>query len=295
MDITQIAGAILLFLFMLMVGLDLTPADFRRVFDTPRAIVVGTLGQILLLPILAFSVTQALGVSPVFSAGAVVLAVSPGAGASNVMVAFARANIALSVTLTAVASVLAVLTLPPIASFAIGGLLADAAAVEVPVGELMVQLAFSLLLPITLGVSVRANRPDIADRYLKVLQRVIVVGLVVVAVLFVSQNEAVTSEIGEGLEGGTTAMLAAGVWTVTAMALGWGIARLLRLEAADRFTFLIEFSTRNITVATLVALSGLGRIDLTLFSAVYATVGYPIAALAVTLRRVRLARAARGA
>ena len=81
------------------------------------------------------------------------------------------------------------------------------------------------------------------------------------------------------------ALLAAGVWTLSAMAIGWGVAGLLRLPADDRFTFLIEFSARNIAVATIVAMSGLGRIDLSFFSGVYAMVGYPLTATAVLLRR----------
>ena len=81
------------------------------------------------------------------------------------------------------------------------------------------------------------------------------------------------------------AFVAAGVWTLAAMAIGWGTAFALRLPAEDRFTFLIEFSARNIAVATIVAMSGLGRFDLTFFSGVYIAIGYPLAGAAVWLRR----------
>ena len=98
---TQILGNIVLFALMLVVGLELTVADFRRIAAAPRAVIVGTLGQIVLLPLMTWAVVVVFGVSPVFGAGAVLVAVSPGAGLSNVLAAVCGGNIALSVTLTA--------------------------------------------------------------------------------------------------------------------------------------------------------------------------------------------------
>ena len=79
-------------------------------------------------------------------------------------------------------------------------------------------------------------------------------------------------------------MLAAIVWTVAAMAIGWGLATLLDLSADDRFTFLIEFSARNIALAFIVAVSSLGRLDLALFSGAYAMTGFPMAIGLAVLR-----------
>ena len=91
-------------------------------------------------------------------------------------------------------------------------------------------------------------------------------------------------------EGSGVALAAAAVWTVSAMAIGWSLAALLRLSSEDRFTFLIEFSARNIAIASIVALSGLGRLDLTLFAGIYATVGYPLTGLLVFWHRRRVGR-----
>ena len=92
-------------------------------------------------------------------------------------------------------------------------------------------------------------------------------------------------------EGSGVALVAAGLWTLAAMAIGWTTATLLRLSPEDRFTFLIEFSARNIAVASIVALSGLGRVDLSFFSGVYMAVGYPMTAAAALWRRgARLGR-----
>ncbi len=278
---TQLAGLVPLFLLMLVVGLELTPADFKRVLATPRAIVVGTLAQILLLPAMTWAVVSALGLSPAFAAGAVLVAIAPGAGISNIFAALARVNVALSVTLTAIASVLAVVTLPIIASLALGELLGDATTVEVPVGGLMLQLAFSLLLPLSLGMALRTRYPERADKLAPTLQRVMIGAIVLVVVVSVAFSD--EEQLEYDIE--PVAFIAAGVWTLAAMLIGWTIATLLRLSTPDRFTFLIEFSARNIAISSIVALSGLGRIDLTFFSGVYGAVGFPLVAAVVLWRR----------
>lgn len=286
MDVTAITGPIVLFLLMTIVGMELTPADFRRVLQVPRAIVGGTLAQWLLLPPMTWAVVTLLGVNPVFGAGAVLVAVSPGAGISNVLVAVARANTALSVSLTATASAFAVVMLPLLASLGMGLFLDDAVAVEIPVALLIAQLAVALLLPIAFGMWLRARNPWGVLQYTALLQRItmIVIGLVIAVGIALAPEEQVN------FEGSGVAFVAAGVWTLAAMAIGWGTALVLRLPSDDRFTFLIEFSARNIAVATIVAMSGLGRIDLSFFSGVYFAIGYPLAGAAVWLRR-RLADA----
>jgi BASS family bile acid:Na+ symporter len=279
-----LAGQVVLFLLMLVVGLELTPADFRRVFASPRAVIGGTLGQILLLPAMTCALVWGLGLNPVFGAGAVLVAVSPGAGMSNIATALARGNIALSVTLTAIASVLAVVTLPTFASLALGLVLDSEANIVIPVGGLMLQLALTLLLPIGTGMWLRTKQPERADRLAPILHRVLMASIVVVVVVSIGFAEADPLDY----EGSGLAFFAAGLWTLSAMAIGWGIASVLRLNSVDRFTFLIEFSARNIAVASIVALSGLGRLDLTLFSGIYASVGYPITGLLVFWHRRRV-------
>jgi BASS family bile acid:Na+ symporter len=283
MTMTEIGGPLVLFLLMTVVGLELSPADFRRVLATPRALIGGTLAQWILLPLMTWLVVQALGVNPVFGAGAILVAVSPGAGISNVLTAMARANTALSVTLTATASAFAVVTLPTLSSLGMRVFLDDDGVVEVPVAVLVFQLSFSLLLPITIGMSVRARRPDLAARIAPRLQRITlaVVGVVVGLGIAFAPEEQVN------FEGSGVALVAAGVWTLAAMAIGWTTATLLRLSSEDRFTFLVEFSARNIAVASIVALSGLGRVDLSFFSGVYMAVGYPLVAAAALWRRRR--------
>ena len=178
MDSSQLLGPFVLFLLMVIVGLQLTLPDFRRVLASPRVVLVGTLGQLVLLPLMTWVVISALGLSPVFGAGAVILAASPGAGMSNVMAAVAGAHVALSVTLTAVSSVLAVVTLPFLTALGMRLFIGDAADVEVPVGYLVSQMALFLLLPISLGMAARARFGDATLRYVSWINRIAVVAII---------------------------------------------------------------------------------------------------------------------
>lgn len=283
MEITGLAGPVVLFLLMLMIGLELTPADFRRVLQMPRAVVGGTLAQWILLPLMTWLVVAAVGVTPVFGAGAVLVAVSPGAGISNVFVALARANVALSVSLTAAASAFAVLTLPVLSSLGMRLFLDEPLDVNVPVAALTGQLALTLLVPVAFGMAVRSRYPAEAQRLAPRLHRLTLVAIVLVvaaAIAFAPEDEV-------SFEGSGRAVLAALLWTVAAMTIGWGVARVLGLSGEDRFTFLVEFSARNVAVASIVAMSALGRVDLSLFSGIYVVVAYPLVALLVLWRRRR--------
>ena len=110
------------------------------------------------------------------------------------------------------------------------------------------------------------------------------IALVVIATL-IAVGIAVGDDPELTISGFRRALVAAALWTAAGMAIGYGVASLLRLPPGDRFTFLIEFSTRNIAIATIVAISGLDSIELTFFSGAYIAVGYPMAVTAVLLRR----------
>ena len=288
MQFTEVAGPVVLFLLMLAIGLELTPADFRRVLQTPRAVVGGTLAQWILLPSMTWLVVWVVGVAPVFGAGAILVAVSPGAGISNVLVALGRGNVALSVSLTATASAFAVLTLPILSSLGIRLFLDEPLDVDVPVAALTGQLMLTLLVPIAFGMAVRSRYPEEAQRLAPQLQRITIVVILIV----VFGGIALTPEDQVSFEGSERALLAALLWTLAAIGIGWGVATALRLPQDDRFTFLIEFSARNVAVSSIVAISGLGRLDLSFFSGIYVAVAYPLLALLVFWRRRRLTRAA---
>jgi len=172
-------------------------------------------------------------------------------------------------------------TLPLIAAVGVQGFLHDAVDIEIPVAGLVQQLVLVLLAPIGLGMVLRARSPEFAAHYSKQLQRL----LFLTFLIFIAMSIAFSDERAVDVEALRGGLLAAALWTVAAGAIGWGLAALLRLPHGDRFTFMIEFGARNMAVATMVALTGLGRLDLTLFSVAYVIVGYPMIGLVTLLRR----------
>jgi BASS family bile acid:Na+ symporter len=181
--------------------------------------------------------------------------------------------------------VLAVVTLPTIAAVGLRFFLGEATPIRVPVGLLFGQLFVSLLLPIALGMRIRARRPEWVERYRRRLQRGAVIGIALLTAAAIATGGGSGSELS--FADARQGFLAAAVWTLGAMALGWGVGLALGLPAGDRFTCLIEFSTRNVAVAAIVALSGLQRLDLALFIGAYVMLGYPLAFAAVAWRRRR--------
>jgi BASS family bile acid:Na+ symporter len=285
LNYTDAIGPLTLFILMAVVGLQLTLADFRRVAAAPKAVVVGTLGQIVLLPLMTWALVASLRLPPMFAAGAILLAAAPGAGMSNVMTAVAGAHVALSVTLTAISSVLAVVTLPALTGLGMTLFLGDGVDVDVPVRHLMGQMFLFLLIPITLGMMVRARLGDRVQEAIPWINRLAIVGIIAMSILSGSANDL---ELPTG-QVFVLAVVASLLWTLLAMAIAWGLGALLDLEADDRFTFLVEFSARNIALAFIVAVASLGSLELGLFAGIYAFTGFP-AVIALSMLRGRWKR-----
>ena len=281
----QLLGPLILLPLMFVVGLQLTADDFRRVLRAPRAVVGGTLGQLLLLPLMTWGIVTAFDVSPVLAGGAVLLAATPGAGMSNVMSAVARANIALSVTLTAFASILALITMPLMATYGLEFFIGDAIDVDVPVGTLISQLVMFLAIPIGLGMVVRARRPEATVAYVSRANRFAVIAILILTPISAIANRDLLPSGTEFL----TALAAGLAWTCAAMPIGWGVGALLRLDRDDRFTLLVEFSARNIVMTVTVAVGSLGRLDLGIFAGAYSMIGFPLVILLSILRGRRVA------
>ena len=275
MALTQLFGPLLLFWMMFVVGLELEIDDFRRVARYPMAVILATLAQWTLLPIGAGLLVRATGAEPHIAAGVVLLTASPGGGSSNVFTYLARANTALSVTLTGLSSLGAVFALPLVTAAGFEWVVGDYAEISVPVVPMIGQLAVFVLLPIGLGMRVRVKRPGFTERYASVLRRTVLAAMVVVILAaFGSDRSGLVDEVFRYAPLGA-------LWTLMAMALGLGLGWLLRPDGADRFTFLLEFSVKNVGLTAIVALAGFDRPEFAVFAGSYILVGYPLAGLAV--------------
>jgi len=242
----QIAVPLLLFVVMMSMGLELVPADFRRVAEIPKPVAIGLTGQILLLPCLGLALAHALELSPRLAMGVMIIVSCPGGAPSNIFTYLAGANLALSITLTALSSVITVVTIPLWINFASQHFLGHEDHIRLPLLRTFTQLLVVTLIPIGLGMVVRHLQPGWAARWRQPLRRTMAVLSAVAVVLIVaSQWETVSHDFSIAAKGALCLVLAA-------LAAGYAIARAAGLGRADGFTISVEVSLQNGALATLI-------------------------------------------
>lgn len=258
-----------LFLVMLGVGVELRSHDFVRLAGKPRALVAGTLGPLVVLPLLAGLLVAVLRPEPHVAAGLLLVACCPAGALSNSFVLFAGINPALSVTLTALGSVASVVAVPVFAHLSFRLFLGDAAGVAVPVALIIGQLTLLVLLPIAIGMTIRRYRPALiegAERPLRAIGLLLVLAIVVL----------VLAPEGAALVSAFSLFVPAVAFTALAAAAGLGAGMVLRLAPEDRTTLAIEFAVRNLAVALFVATASLGEPRFAVFAAAFLVAQTPL-------------------
>lgn len=257
------------FLLLLAVGLDLAPADFARVRRQHRVLAAGLVGPLLVLPPLALLLVVLSRPPSDLQAGLLLLATCPIGGISNTYSYLARASTALSVTLTACSSLLAVVTIPALA-VAFRTVLGQNVGFAVPLPLIFAQVLLMLTLPVGLGMWVRFSRPLFAGRYRPYLSVFSFGGVATLIVLVIASDPVV---FARGLR--ASVPLAAS-FVVASFLAGWLIGAAAGASRPDRFTLAAEFATRNIAVATAMALALAGRVGFALFATTYFLTEIPL-------------------
>jgi len=244
----------------------------------PRTVVFGTLGQFIFLPVIGIVLVHMLKLEPYILSGILLIAACPGGAMSNFYVYLARSNTALSVTLTAVSCLLGAITLPVIMKV-YGLYINNPFDFSVPLPTIFAQLLVILVIPTILGMCLRHFKPVFTKRYEALFRSVSITALTVIVGFVVYQ------EAGNLLLGITDTVLASVVFIIISMIFGLGIGSILGLNAHDRFTLLIEFSVRNIAIATAIAVTILNRTEFALFATVYFLTQVPLVVLAIIFFR----------
>jgi bile acid:Na+ symporter, BASS family len=269
-------------LLLAAVGLDLTRDDFARLVRQPGLIAAGLVGPVLILPPIALLMVTAAAPPEPLAAGLLLIAVCPVGGISNTYSYLARASTALSVTLTGLSCLLATATIPAL-TFAFESLLGRSLGLSVPIRLLVAQLAVVLALPVGLGMFVRHRWPEVAARYERSCRRAALGGLALLIVFVIVQQG---PEFARYLR--ITVRLSAGFVVLSGLA-GLAVGGLFARHGADRFTLAVEFATRNVAIATAVAVTLSGRIELAVFATTYFLTEVPIMLTAIALYRWRSA------
>jgi bile acid:Na+ symporter, BASS family len=272
-------------IIMLGLGLDLTLADFRRVARHPRAAVVALACQLVLLPLVCFGLVELFDLDPLLAIGMMLLAASPGGTTANLFSHLFHGDVALNISLTAVNSVLAIGTLPLITNLAIDHFGRDDS-VTMPLGE-VVQVFALILVPVAIGMAVRAARPDFAAR----MERPVRIGsAVILAVLVLGILLDQREDVGGYL---ADVGLVAALFCAISLTVGYVVPRALGVRERQAIASSMEIGVHNGTLAIYVAVEVLDSTEISVPAAVYSVLMFPLAALwgSVVSRRVAAEKA----
>lgn len=240
----------ILIVLMFLLGIDLSKKAFVDVVRNPKAVLLGLIGQIVVLPVLAFAVAWLLNLPPVYFMGLVLVACCPGGSSSNVFSMLAKGDVALSVTLTALSSVITLFTLPIIMEFvasAVSNMLGMQ--IHLPIGKLLVQNLLLLFVPMLLGSLFKHYFSVAAQKAKNILNKVAFPALMTLALVFFYQYK------NEILENFALLGLSAAVLILVAMLCSSGISRIGKFTDAVRRTIVIEVGMQNAAQAIAIASS----------------------------------------
>ncbi len=272
---------IALAIVMFGLGLSLTVADFARVAREPRAVAAALGTQLVVLPLVCFGLVVLAGLDPVLAVGMMLLAASPGGTTANLFSHLFRGDVALNITLTAVNSVLAVVTLPLVVNLSLAWFrpAIDAGAVGLDLGK-SAQVFAVVLVPVAVGMLVRRARPSFAarmDRPVRILSAVVLTAVIVGAILAEEDFFRYVLDVG----------VITVVFCVISLGAGYLLPRLLRVGHRQSVASAFEVGIHNSTIAITIALSVLGDERLAVPAAVYGVLMFPLAVGAgVLLRRL---------
>ncbi len=238
----------ILTILMFDLGLTLEGKDFVLVLHRFKAVLAGMLGQLVILPVLAWLVADMMDLPPIFTIGLVLIACCPGGSSSNIFSMLAKGDVALSVSLTALSSLITLVTVPMIMQW-VTTAVGEASSITLPVGNLLMQNLVTMLLPILLGIGVRHWWPKAAARTERVLSKLAFPALMLLAGVFFVQHRQTIADNLLSLGSAVTILL------LCAIGLAALLGVLFRLNTQERRTINIEVGMQNAAQAIAIASS----------------------------------------
>ena len=268
MDITSIIGQIFLpislAIIMFGMGLSLISDDFVRLFAYPKAVLVGLCNQLLFLPLIGFAIIVLFDLNPTMAIGVMILSLCPGGPTSNLISQVSRGNIGLSVTLTALASLITVFTIPILLSKAIAYFTGDTdVVIQLPILETMLQILVITVIPISIGMMIRKRREAFALSMEKPMRTASTVLFVIIFLIIIIANK----------DNLTQAMKEVGLPTLllnlSTMGLGFVSAKLFGITGKSQISITIESGIQNGTLAFVIATTILNNFEMGLPTGAY--------------------------
>ena len=252
-------------IIMLGMGMTLIISDFTRILKKPKDILIGLINQLIFLPIIGFSLALAFNLSPVMAVGLMILATCPGGPTSNLITQVCRGNIALSVTLTAIVSILSVLTIPFILSYVLEYFVTDTnITIKLPISNMILQIMVITIIPISIGMLIRRFKLNFAKRLEKPMR---IASTVIFSLVFLAVLAANFDIIGKSMrEVGLVTLLL----NLITMGLGFLTARLFKLNFKSAISITVESGIQNGTLAFVIATSILNNVEMAIPTGAYA-------------------------
>ncbi|MGK7391745.1 MAG: bile acid:sodium symporter family protein [Candidatus Cyclobacteriaceae bacterium M2_1C_046] len=262
--LTSVVLPVSLAIIMFGMGLSLIPDDFKRIFKYPKAALVGLSNQLILLPVIGFTLAYLFNLSPALAVGLMIIAVCPGGPTSNLITHVAKGDVALSISLTAITSFVTVFTIPFILTFSLNYFKDEAGAViQLPVLKTIIQIMGITIIPVSIGMLVRHYRENFAfkmERPMRIASTVIFIA--VLAGVILANKVHLIPYMKE--TGPVTLLL-----NLLTMATGFITAKIFNLNIRQSISITIESGIQNGTLAIVIATSILKEMDMSIPAATY--------------------------
>jgi BASS family bile acid:Na+ symporter len=272
---TNVVLPVALAVIMLGLGLTLTRDDFLRVVIFPKAFVIGLTCQMVLLPLAGFVIAKLFPMEPQLAVGVMILALCPAGATANLITYLARGDVALGITLTAFNSIIIIVTTPILINLSLAHFLGETQEIRLPVLRTIIQVGAIILIPVSIGMLIRARKPKLAfaaERPVRYLSMVFIVIAVLGAVLQDVEN------LPSHFRQAGLSMLALNVLTLW---MGYTVARLFRLPLKQAIAIAIEGGIQNGTLAILIASTILKQPAMSIPAAVYSLIMFATGAFMV--------------
>ena len=278
MEIAKTIAPFCLIIIMFGLGLGLTVADFKRLTKYPGDFIVGFFGQVILLPIVAFILIHIISLPPELALGTMLIAAAPGGVMSNILTKFANGDVALSVSLTAIISLISVITVPFII-FNSAGFLNIEIGKEISMLNIALKMFVAVTIPVALGMIVRALMSDFVTSKTLLVQRLsLILFLIVFAAIWIEEWDKIKSFLQR-------AGLIALVLNLTMIFLGYYLAKFLASGVAQRKCISLECGLQNGTLALFVGTQLFDEMVFMVPTAAYALIMFSTATIFVLIVR----------
>jgi len=245
--LTTVILPLSLFIIMFGMGLSLRIADFSRVIQQPKAVAVGITAQLILLPVIAFVVAIIFQLPPELAVGLMIISFAPGGVTSNVFTNLADGDVALSISLTAVASLVISFSMPLLTVFSMSYFMGEAEQFELPLVKTIIQLLVITLIPVALGMFILSKWQTVANKIEPLIQKFSLVILLLLVVAIIIKNKAQMLDFF--IQSGAASL----TLNILALVVGYFIAKFFKLSEAESVSVGYEVGIQNGTLALLVS------------------------------------------